>query len=193
MARRSVQLALLLLLGATVALAAGCGGAANANKDGADSPDAQSAALKFSHCMRQHGIHMSDPDSTGAIRVTSRARGSAMGRHAFGGGPSSDPKFAAASKACKKWAPKFRPSDSQQAGFMRKQLEQALKFSRCVRAHGVPNWPDPKQNGTSLMVGGPGINPNDPAVRTATKACQKYMGGPGPAGDGPSIGTGSAH
>jgi hypothetical protein len=58
-----------------------------------------------------------------------------------------------------------------------------------MRAHGVPNFPDPKVSvsgagsGTStqvaVMVGGGAINPKSPAVRAAGKDCHKILPGPG--------------
>jgi hypothetical protein len=48
----------------------------------------------------------------------------------------------------------------------------ALKFAECMRANGVPSYPDPSS--------GPGpqtapINPQSPSFETAQKACQKYL------------------
>jgi hypothetical protein len=55
--------------------------------------------------------------------------------------------------------------------------KHALAFSACMRAHGVKNFPDPQisGNGTTIKVGGPGINPNSPTFQSAQKACQKDM------------------
>jgi hypothetical protein len=67
--------------------------------------------------------------------------------------------------------------------------DAAYRYASCMRAHGVPNFPDPKVsvssrgNGTStavaVMVGGGGINPKSPAVRTASKKCDGILPGPG--------------
>lgn len=58
----------------------------------------------------------------------------------------------------------------------------ALKFSRCMRAHGLPNFPDPSPGGGFVFKTGSGLNPSSPAVQSAQARCQKYMGGslPGP-------------
>ncbi len=56
-----------------------------------------------------------------------------------------------------------------------------------MRAHGVPNFPDPhvsvSGNGTSakvaVMVGGPGLNPKSPAMRAAGRDCKGILPGPG--------------
>jgi hypothetical protein len=57
----------------------------------------------------------------------------------------------------------------------------ALAFSRCMRAHGVPDFPDPKGNGQIAISGSPGsdLGPNSPQMKTATEACKSLMPGPG--------------
>jgi hypothetical protein len=59
-----------------------------------------------------------------------------------------------------------------------------LAFARCMRANGVPNFPDP-QPGSGALFNPAGINPAAPAVQTATSRCQKLLntaGGPAPLG-----------
>lgn len=63
------------------------------------------------------------------------------------------------------------------------QLQQsALKFSQCMRSHGVPNFPDPAPSGGFVFPAGSGLSPSSPAMQSAQAKCQKYMGGslPGP-------------
>jgi hypothetical protein len=52
--------------------------------------------------------------------------------------------------------------------------QKALTFSQCMRANGVPNFPDPNAQG---VLQGSGIDPNSAAFQTAQKACGKYIGG----------------
>jgi hypothetical protein len=59
----------------------------------------------------------------------------------------------------------------------------ALDFAKCVRANGVPNFPDPNPGG-GFQVGA-GLNPAAPAVRAALAKCQKFMPGGGPLSPGP--------
>jgi hypothetical protein len=42
-----------------------------------------------------------------------------------------------------------------------------LAFARCIRSHGVPNFPDPSPGGGLLFALGAGINPSSPAVQAA--------------------------
>ena len=49
-----------------------------------------------------------------------------------------------------------------------------LKFSRCMRSHGVPNFPDPVSasgGGFGLIFGGSGIDPAAPLFRNAQRSC----------------------
>lgn len=47
-----------------------------------------------------------------------------------------------------------------------------LEFSRCMRAHGVSNFPDPTANGLQL---GPGIDTKSPAFKSAQQACNQIL------------------
>jgi hypothetical protein len=56
----------------------------------------------------------------------------------------------------------------------------ALAFSRCMRANGVPNFPDPTPNGNLQLHPGPGaIDPLSPAFNGALSKCQKLHPLPG--------------
>jgi hypothetical protein len=62
---------------------------------------------------------------------------------------------------------------------------QALAYAKCMRSHGVPNFPDPtvqdtarsKGVGFNLAASGPGaIDTSSPVYRSANKACVKATG-----------------
>jgi hypothetical protein len=57
----------------------------------------------------------------------------------------------------------------------------ALAYSRCMRSHGVPNFPDPKQVGGGIQVSGSasGINPQSPLFRSAQQSCRHLLPGGG--------------
>lgn len=50
----------------------------------------------------------------------------------------------------------------------------ALKLSECMRAHGVPNFPDPNGQG---VIQGSGIDPNSRQFQSAQQKCAKDLGG----------------
>jgi hypothetical protein len=57
---------------------------------------------------------------------------------------------------------------------------QVVKFSQCMRANGVTNWPDPSSNGRTPSLNQ--IDPSSPAFERAYTACRKDSpsGLPGP-------------
>jgi hypothetical protein len=55
-----------------------------------------------------------------------------------------------------------------------------LKFSECMRAHGVPDFPDPTVNGIQIPVqSGTDLDPRSPAFQNASKLCSRETGVPG--------------
>jgi hypothetical protein len=68
-----------------------------------------------------------------------------------------------------------------------------LKFSACMRSHGLADFPDPtvSDGGVQLSLGNKrssSLNPDSPVFQAAQKACQSLM--PGPPG-GAAIKAGS--
>jgi hypothetical protein len=51
--------------------------------------------------------------------------------------------------------------------------QRALKLSECMRANGVPDFPDPNGQG---VIQGTGIDPQSPAFEKAQKACAMDLG-----------------
>jgi hypothetical protein len=95
--------------------------------------------LKFSACMRSHGVtQFPDPDAAGQLTIDGIANGSGLN-------PNS-PTFIHALTACKGLEPAGftgQPRSTQ-------QQNAALKFAQCVRNNGVPDFPDPV-NGQPLI------------------------------------------
>jgi hypothetical protein len=205
-ARRRAGLRLPLAAAVPLALAlAGCGGSSSSpgvahvgatsaasapNGSGGGTPEAgesraavQQKLVKFAQCMRTHGEPEFPEPVEGDIEIHSRN----------GSGPNPEsPQWKAAEKACSKYAPpNIAPSPAQQKAHQ----EQALKFSECMRHHGVPNFPDPKfSSGGGVQMSLKGINPGSPQFQAAQKACQSNSplgkalagGAPAHAGSGPS-------
>jgi hypothetical protein len=62
--------------------------------------------------------------------------------------------------------------------------QRGLQYSACMRAHGVPDFPDPQQNAggggvTVRLTGGPGLNPDSAQFKAAEQACQSLRPGGG--------------
>ncbi|MES1248373.1 MAG: hypothetical protein ABUS54_11960 [Actinomycetota bacterium] len=189
---------LALLLAPVAAVAAGCGGghgspgvaglgttaAMTTTSTGSSATgDKQSSALAFSQCMRRNGVPgFPDPSEGGGLRISA------------GSGVDPDsPQFKAAQSKCGKLLPNGgRPSQAQ----IQKAEASALAFSRCMRAHGVPDFPDPQFDtsgpGFGIKIGGKGngLDPSSPIFQAAQRACQKDLPG-GLKGRGPAVVTGS--
>lgn len=181
----------LLPLAACALVLGACGGSSSGN--GASADDGEQRGLQFARCMRDHGVDIPDPTvkrGGGGANFSFRVGGPGAGR---GRGP--DPKrVQTAMAACRKYMPNGgRPPSAAQQQEMR---DRALRFSRCMRAHGV-DFPDPKSGpGGGVMIGGPGakFDPASPSFQKAQQACQSLLPGGGfRAGggkdDGPSVET----
>lgn len=185
---------LVLLL---IALLAACGssapGVANlgATPKPSSTPGGSHSALAFAQCMRKHGVtNFPDPGSGGRIAIN--------GSEGGGLDPASS-QFQNAQQACRSLLPNGGAPNPQQ----QQQMQQdALKFSQCMRAHGIANFPDPQfqsgpgGGGVTLQLP-PGIDAESQQFKDAQQACQSQLpkppggsvstGGPGAgAGGGPS-------
>jgi hypothetical protein len=75
------------------------------------------------------------------------------------------------------------PNGNQSAQSQDQQMMNAMfNFARCMRAHDVPNWPDPLAESDPGQPGTPGfprnmpgINLNAPTVKHAVRNCQQLM------------------
>jgi hypothetical protein len=132
--------------------------------------------LAHARCMRAHGIsNFPDPDANGNLQLNADA-GSDLDPN--------NPRFKAADSACKSLLPprKAPPKDLK---------AKTLKYARCMRAHGISDFPDPGPDGTLQIQATPGsdLDPNNPQYKAANDACKKYLPGGGAGG---SLSTGSA-
>jgi hypothetical protein len=168
----TTRLAIAGMVACLAVASSACGGASSADasaaraSNGPKPSDPQAQALRYVKCMRAHGVNLPDPNAKGFIRV-----GGPNGK-----GPGQTPQFAKAQKACAKLMPQGTLSPEKQQQLQ----ERFLKFAKCMRAHGVTDFPDPKfgQGGT-FQIGGPGLNPNNPAVKKAQEACRSLLPTPG--------------
>lgn len=162
LARRAGVLAA-ALAGAAL-LAAACGSPAK-------TPGAQSTgspyqqAVAYSKCMRSHGDPAwPDPGSNGAYPNNN------------GSLDRSSAAYKAAAMACKKLDP---TGQLPQAAFQR-GYRQLLKYSACMRAHGIPKYPDPTLSSTGVAISWQGnIGQHSPQFTAAQQACRPLQPGAG--------------
>jgi hypothetical protein len=181
MTTRPLSLLLPLLLAAALALAAcgssgGPGGSAGASDDDKN----YEAALKFSQCMRDHGVDMPDPQR-GAGGGIIMQRGSSRGSGPEKGLDGPDAKTKAAEQACRRFLPKGggrAPSPAEQA----KARDAFVGYARCMRGKGI-NMPDPQFEGNGIKMSlGPGVRPDSATFKAADKACHPILAAVEPKG-----------
>jgi hypothetical protein len=137
---------------------------------------ARASMLAYARCMRAHGISdFPDPDANGDLSLDSK--------------PGSDldpnnPAYKAANSACKSLLPARRPMPKGAKA-------QNLRYARCMRAHGISDFPDPNPDGGLRIQASPGgdLDPNNPRYKAANDACKQYLPGGGAGG---SLSTGGA-
>jgi hypothetical protein len=70
--------------------------------------------------------------------------------------------------------PGFAGSSGSNPSQAQAQLE-GLGFARCMRSHGVPQFPDPTANGGINFRDVPGISASSPAFKSAETACRRLL------------------
>ncbi|HVV24672.1 MAG TPA: hypothetical protein VHF06_34900, partial [Pseudonocardiaceae bacterium] len=146
----------------TTTAAAGTGGQGDADS-------AAKAALQYSSCMRAHGLkNFPDPQVSGGKITMKLDKGNGLD-------PSS-PVFQSAQKACQKYMKAGAPPGSQHL-----DPTKIAKWAACIRKHGVPDFPDPTNDGGAMKLNltGTGMDPNSTTFQNAIKACRSLSPGGG--------------
>ena len=118
---------------------------------------------KFSACMRKQGVtNFPDPNGQGVITI-----------HSGMGIDPESPAFRSARSVCEKLLPNGgQPTPAQIA----QRQQQMLAFSACMRAHGIKDFPDPSNGGLRIHVNpGSDLDPNNPTLQRAQRACQGLL------------------
>ncbi|HEV3048281.1 MAG TPA: hypothetical protein VGY13_13085 [Solirubrobacteraceae bacterium] len=165
--------------GPTVAgLSTGKAAASSASSAGDGSPPEtttghQQKEVDYAKCLRAHG----------AGEVPEPGNGRSIVNGLGGDGPDpGPPRFKAAQKRCDGLLPSGGGPSAQARALGE---ERALRFARCMRAHGQPGFPDPLGAGHgAVRIGGAGsgIDLDSPRFEAAQKACRRYFGPAGSQG-----------
>jgi hypothetical protein len=178
-----------IIAAAAVALLAACsGGSGSSGGSGGSSSAGGSSsspsAVAYSACMRSHGVpNFPDPDSNGNLP---KADAQHLGV--------SSVQLQAAQQACQPLLPNnggainagsiqqcMMAGDCPQA-LARQVLNEELRFARCMRSHGVPNWPDPGIDSQgrpvfAISISKLGFDPYSPQVWSKGNECSHLMPG----------------
>jgi hypothetical protein len=152
--------ALIALAGVTIGVAA-CGGASGSrvaqlgtttsgqSSPGPGPPASSRSAVAYSTCMRSHGVSKyPDPTSSGDLPK--------VGLQQLG---VSSSRFSSAQATCRSVYPTGGSLQQQEArcgrnadcspALVQQWLDADRKLARCMRSHGIPNFPDPTGGGPS--------------------------------------------
>jgi hypothetical protein len=165
--------AVLASLMAVAMLIAGCGGGGSgpvvtnvgtAVRSSNPSSSSYAQALAFAKCVRTHGVPLwPAPGRSGQFDKSD------LTPHRLG---VSSVEAATAQRTCRSLLPTYSPA--QQSPLV---VTEALRFSRCMRAHGSTNFPDPKSNGAIVI---PHAMESSPVYVTALHLCIRKYGVPPP-------------
>ena len=160
---------------AGAALLAACSGspssAGSGGSPGTGGSAAAASAVAYSACMRSHGVpNYPDPDRGGQLPKT--------GAQLLGVSAS---QYQAAQQACRHVLPAggslqqqehqcMQNSDCQPA-LVQQMMTGDLKLARCMRSHGVPNFPDPTNGGSS----GPVFNITKAGISDAASHAPRFI------------------
>ena len=185
---RPAPAAAVLIATAAVALLAACSGrpssAGSGGSPGAGGSAAAPSAVAYSACMRSHGVpNYPDPPSGGQLPKT--------GAQLLGVSAS---QYQAAQQACRPMLPAGRSLQQQEhqcmqnsdcpPALVQQMMTGDLTLARCMRSHGVLNWPDPTIDAEGRpgfnLVPVHGTNWNSPQIQNKIYQCEHVM----PAGGG---------
>jgi hypothetical protein len=122
-------------------------------------------ALAYSRCMRSHGVlRFPDPSSSGAIpKATLQQLGVSLA------------EWQSAQTACRYLLPNGGNGPSQAQ--VQQWMAGMWHFARCMRSHGVSNWPDPviDAGGDPEFYLNGKIDQNSPLVSSKIHQCLHFL------------------
>ena len=151
---------------AAVLLASACSSGGSSSAGGFGGPVGSAASgVAWAQCVRSHGVpNFPDPGSDGQSRKETAQQ---LGV--------SDAVLGTATNACADLNP-HNPASPQTAAQV---VTNGLTVARCMRAHGLPKFPDPTTSASGphfvISVSSDGFNPNDPQVIAQAHACQQQL------------------
>jgi hypothetical protein len=118
---------------------------------------------RYEQCLREHGVEVRPSDKYAPVS------------------PVPQDRVDAAEQACARYLPtEVEPEPKDPA-----ELEKLRQFARCLREHGVPEWPDPDPRtgeftwSSDEQAGAAKRNPKLPAAMTACEQYTNHDGTPG--------------
>ena len=172
---RPGRTAAVIIATAAVALLAACSGspslAGSGGSPAAGGSAGSASAVAYSACMRSHGVpNYPDPDSSGQLP---KADAQFLGV--------STSHYQVAQQACQHLLPTGGSLQQQEhqcmqnsdcpPALVQQMMTGDLRLARCMRSHGVPNFPDPTNGGS----GGPVFNITKAGISDAASHTYGFM------------------
>ncbi len=146
------------------------------------SANSQGNPVAYAQCMRANGVQdFPDPDQNGTIKLGEGGKQGPID-------PDSS-AFKAAAEKCKQYmGTGIDPNKGSNQQADPWPADKKLAYSKCMRANGLPTFPDPDQSGQFPHTGAK-IDIESPEFKKADKACTAYKpqqaaGGAGAPGGG---------
>jgi hypothetical protein len=144
-----------------------------------------SQAVAYAACMRSHGVaNFPEP------QISRHGNEVSVKMAVPAGATTSNPKFKSAQQACGKLLPSGEAT--HQAAISPAEQARYLKAAACIRAHGVPNLPDPTFSSGGVHLDHRGLDESSPTFKAAVRACESLIPG-GASGSGQGSSSSSAH
>jgi hypothetical protein len=154
-------------------LAAACSGSPSSAGSGGSSNARGSAnsriGIGYARCMRSHGVPKY-PDPSGSHELASGLPKVSLQQLGV-----SSSQYQAAQGACAHLLPNGGQMTQAQS---QKDLNAILKFARCMRSHGVPDWPDPTNGSAGWgfnLVHVHGFDPNSTQIDHKMDECDLVL------------------
>jgi hypothetical protein len=176
--RRALVLTAVVAIAGFSLLVTGCGGGGSAEPSVADlgttttvaAPAATDSSApggelaEYARCMRSHGV-LGFPDpaslaSSSGIRAAKSQIAQVAERE------TSSATFQAAQRGCAQ----YRQAATVPSRPSPREMQKLLAVSRCMRAHGIQNFPDPNPT-TGDLTAPAGLSKSSPQVIAALRAC----------------------
>lgn len=97
------------------------------------------AQRKWVKCMREQGYDLPDPDAKGAVDLSAFAAQTKLAK--------TDPKWIAANQKCQPLQQPAPDGLNSQPPLTPEQIAARRNYAKCMRANGMPSWPDPGPDG----------------------------------------------
>ena len=157
-----------------VLLTAACGGSPPSAGSGGSANAGRSAnyqlGINYADCMRSHGVPKY-PDPSGSNELANGLPKVSVQQLEV-----SSSQYQAARSDCAH----LLPNDGQQTQTQSEQDLDAMRgYARCMRAHGVPTWPDPTYDPTAGwgfdLVNVHGFDPNSTQTESKMDVCDRGL------------------